>query len=252
MKKIFIFIIASVFVLSVVSASMLIPANDNALENSRAAENSAVISESVSGEWELERIDFIHFAKPENPGKGGKKSSECYSLLGVKWKSSPVSYTINPSNVQGLDEAFVISTIANSAETWDDATSNELINDAYLVDTGASYGIQDYENVIDFGDLDSGIIGVTSVWFTRRGKQIVEFDIRLNTDFVWGDADLNSSLMDLENIVTHEMGHAVGLGDIYTTVCDSVTMYGYSGEGDTAKRTLEQSDIKGLQKMYGI
>jgi predicted Zn-dependent protease len=58
--------------------------------------------------------------------------------------------------------------------------------------------------------------------------------------------------MDLQNIATHEFGHAVGLGDIYDTACSSVTMYGYSDYGDTVKRTLETPDITGLRTLYGI
>ena len=73
-----------------------------------------------------------------------------------------------------------------------------------------------------------------------------------NEHYMWGDAAINPSLMDLQNIATHELGHSIGLGDIYTTTCSAVTMFGYSDNGETSKRTLEQPDITGLQKMYGI
>ena len=107
-------------------------------------------------------------------------------------------------------------------------------------------------NTIAFGDYpDNNVIAVTSIWYTRRGKQIVEFDQLYNTRYTWGDAVINPSVMDLQNIVTHELGHGVGLGDIYSTACSTVTMYGYSSYGETIKRTLEQPDIDGFQKMYG-
>ena len=229
------------------AASMLIPANDDAKENAKAPENSPVINEN----WDLERVDFIHYAKPN--GVGSAKSPSCYKLMGVKWNPLPVSYVINPSNPQGLSEGFVTSTISASAESWDSATSSELFNNAYGVNYSAQYGVQNFQNALVFGDYpDSGVIGVTSVWYTRVGKRLVEFDMLLNTDFTWGDADLNSSVMDLQNIITHELGHGIGLDDIYSTSCLSVTMYGYSTEGETSKRTLETADIAGLQKMYGI
>ena len=56
--------------------------------------------------------------------------------------------------------------------------------------------------------------------------------------------------MDLQNIATHELGHAVGLDDIYTSTCSEVTMYGYSTYMETKKRTLEQPDIKGISGIY--
>ena len=59
-------LVITVLIFSVTAtASMIIPANDKAKENSKAPENSPVIDKN----WELERIDFIHYAKPENPGK---------------------------------------------------------------------------------------------------------------------------------------------------------------------------------------
>ena len=199
----------------------------------------------------LERFDFIHYAKPQ--GNRGGSSPTCYKLLGVKWKFFPVSYIINPNNPQGLTESFITSATSASAETWDASTSRELFNNSYIIDYSAEYRLQNFKNAIVFGDYaDPGVIGVTTFWYTRTSKQLVEFDILLNTDYMWGDASVNSSKMDLQNIITHELGHAIGLDDIYNTVCSSVTMYGYSDEGETSRRTLEQPDITGLQKMYGI
>jgi len=57
--------------------------------------------------------------------------------------------------------------------------------------------------------------------------------------------------MDLQNIATHEIGHGVGLADVYQTACSEVTMYSYSTEGEIIKRTFETPDITGLQKLYG-
>lgn len=233
------------------AASMLIPANENARDNAKAPEKSPVISETPTGEWELERVDFIHYARPSAAAKP-PRTDTCYKLMGVKWNTLPVSYAINPLNNQGLSEEFVTSTFSSAAELWDASTSQNLFNDAYTVDYAAHYGAQNYQNAVAFGDYaDSNVIGVTSVWYTRVGKQIVEFDMLFNTRFNWGDASVNPALMDFQNIATHELGHTVGLADLYTSTCAAVTMYGYSTEGEISKRTLEQPDVLGLQKIYG-
>ncbi|MDD5111194.1 MAG: matrixin family metalloprotease [Candidatus Altiarchaeota archaeon] len=173
--------------------------------------------------------------------------------MGVKLGSIQVNYSINPINPQGLTENFVTSAISTSAETWDDATTKELFKNQYTIDTTASYGNLDGKNAIAFGSYPTnGVIAVTSVWYNRRTKQITEFDILFNTYYTWGDATVDSSLMDLQNIATHELGHAVGLSDLYTQSCTAVTMYGYSNNGETKKRTLESPDIAGLQSMYGL
>lgn len=229
------------------AASLLIPANDKAKENAKAPEKSPVIEDN----WDLIRVDFIHYVKPASPPKG-PKAETCYKLIGVKWKTFPVSYVINPANPQNLSEAFVTSAIAAGSETWDAATSTELFNNSYTVNYSAQYGVQNYRNEIDFGDYpDDSVIAVTTVWYTPVGKRLVEYDMRFNTRFRWGDATVDNTTMDLQNIAVHEKGHGVGLADIYSLTCSAVTMYGYSAYGETSKRTLEQPDITGLQQMYG-
>ncbi len=205
---------------------------------------------------DLEKIEFIHYKKnfAKQNGKAPKQSS-CYKFLSprkVRWTSLLVSYVINPINPQGLDGGFITSAFFNSAETWDEAVINkELINNTYITDTTVAYGVQDYKNAITFGNYPTkGVIAVTTVWYNPALRSIAEFDIMFDTDFVWGDATVDSSKMDLQNIATHELGHGVGLSDVYETNCSAVTMYGYSTEGETDKRTLETPDITGLRTLY--
>jgi len=209
---------------------------------------------------DLEKIEFIHwkkdFAKPE--AAKAPKTPTCYAFLGkygktyLKWTTLPVKYVINPVNpVQTLDETFVTSAVGTSAETWDAATGQEIMN-GYTVDNTVVYGVQDYKNAITFGNYPTaGVIAVTAVWYNPATKAIVEFDVMFDTDWTWGDAALDSAKMDLQNIATHELGHGVGLADVYDSVCSLVTMYGYSDYGEIIKRTLEQPDITGLQALYG-
>jgi len=254
MKKL---ILSSIILLSVLSlsgqagASMIIPISEQGKNHWQSPDHSAAINEN----GDLERVDFIHYAKPENLGKPVKppKTESCYKLMGVKWKDFPVNYVINPLNPEGLSENFIVSAVSIATEIWDNATSRELINDNYQIDYNSDYGVQDYKNAIVFGDYpNDNVIAVTSVWYSPRGKKIVEFDMLLNTRFDWGDASINPALMDLQNIAVHEFGHGVGLSDLYNSTCAEVTMYGYSTEGETKKRTLEIPDINGLQALYGI
>lgn len=264
MKKIFLGILITLTVLAisgVATAGMLIPADNKAKENGKA-DIPPVIEPTAIGEWNLtppglEKIEFIHykkdFAKPE-PAKA-PKAPTCYKFLTVskvKWPST-VSYVINPVNPrQTLDETFVTSAISTSAKTWDDATDKELMN-GYTVDRLATYGVRDYKNAIVFGNYPTnGVIAVTTVWYNPVTKAIVEFDVEFDTDYIWGDANVNKNVMDLQNIATHELGHGVGLADVYDSVCLTVTMFGYSDYGDIIKRTLEAADIKGLQTLYGL
>lgn len=238
MNKINLAILAMIVLITLVSGVFLV---------------SAVPSDKDS----IDKITFIHYkdgkVKVVDP-KARPGTNTCYKLMGVKWAGTnpAVSYVINPTNQQGLPQSFVTSAISISAETWDSATSKELFNNKYQTDTLAQYGVQDYKNAIAFGDYpQDGVIAVTLVWYNRFTKNIVEFDMELDTDFEWGDAAVDPSKMDLQNIATHELGHSVGLSDLYNS-CTPETMYGYSTEGETKKRDLNSGDIAGLRKIYGI
>ncbi len=78
----------------------------------------------------------------------------------------------------------------------------------------------------------------------------MDYDISFETNYEWGNATIDPKMMDLQNIATHEIGHGIGLSDLYNS-CTEETMYGFSSFGEIEKRTLNLGDITGLQKMYG-
>ena len=229
------------------------------------ASNGGVVSSKAPT---LEKIIFIHWWKG-NVSRSDiarvPKPPLCYKFLTptkIKWNQLPVNYVINPTNAPYLSENLICSTVTNSGETWDGVTGKELFTDytACLIDYTATYGVQNYKNAIVFGNYPTiGVIAVTTVWYNPATKSIVEFYIMFDTDWRWGDAEAtptvdsndSTAVMDLQNIAIHELGHGVGLADVYESACSVVTMYGYSNYEETQKRTLELSDIIGLQTLYG-
>ena len=190
----------------------------------------------------LVKVTHIHYA--QSNGKGGSAgTTSCYKFAGWKW-SGPVTYTVSPGETE-LDKA-----VESAQGEWGSHTTADLFNGNSL--GSASWGVRDNQNYVTFGNYPTaGVIAVTSTWYSRATKTAVESDILFDTDFAWGDGERNSSLMDLRNIATHEIGHTLGLSDLYSKSCTAVTMYGYSTEGDTAKRSLELPDITALQMLYG-
>ena len=270
-RKILLSIAGGLLGLSVVSAG-LIPANDRAKEKGRA-DNSPVI-EKIGDHWVLmpsglERIVFIHRPKPrEAPGKPTRPPKppadvQCYKLMAAKWKELPTDLTIDPA-FSGLTSDEVVAAISAGAAEWDSWAAAGLFESPQLVADG-SWDTQapDGRNELVFANYDDpGVIAVTIIWGYFSGKpntrRIIEFDILFDTDFNWGYAGETSesqlgdiSVMDLWNIATHEIGHGLGLSDLYESSCTEVTMYGYSQEGETKKRTLGQADITGIQALYG-
>ncbi len=216
----------------------------------------------------LERVVFVHYRKgygkpQDGPGKkpptGGPS---CYGFIarGANWKTLPVEFHVGCSNRSGLSQRFLESAFSAAASAWDDATSAELFNTKtpvmeteLTIDPDVANGV----NEIAFQDLSAAhAIAITYVWGWFSGpadqREIVEFNMILDDgEYTWGDALGDSSLMDVQNIATHELGHALGLNDVYQSACSTVTMYGYSDYGEISKRILEQPDITGLQELYG-
>ena len=195
-----------------------------------------------------------YYAKPPGTPGGGKGAAGGYSLTGYKWSTLSLTLKINPTD-SGLSDGFVLDTIFASAEAWDSATSAELVS-AYVVSYEASVSdesiVPDGANELVFGNLgDSRIIAQCTYWYNPYTKELVDFDIVFNTQWTWGDAGSNPSLMDLQNIATHELGHGFGLADLYQRKMSELTMYGYATEGETKKRTLESGDIAGIKALYG-
>lgn len=200
----------------------------------------------------LEKAVFIHYKKDfAKPPKGGGGSTSCYGFLskGAKIKQM-ANLVIHPD----LDTTAVLGGVLE----WDSHTQTLLFGST-TIDASADWDSEmpDGRNEFSFGNYPKeGVIAITIVWGYFSGppqaKEIIEFDVMFDSDFNWGDASNDPSLMDLQNIITHEIGHGIGLADVYNSACDQVTMYGYSNYGELNKRSIEQQDIKGLQTLYGI
>jgi len=204
----------------------------------------------------VDKITFIHYKNGEvKIVGGGQKGPACYSLMGIKWGSLPISYVINAG---GYNANFVTTAISASTKTWDDATTKNLFS-SYTTDPSAAFdsSISDGKNEYVFGPYgNSNVIAITNIWYTRYGKQIVDYDVLFNTYYNWYDCaktacNAANKGMDLQNIATHETGHGLGLSDVYQSSCSGVTMFGYSNYGEMQKRDLAQSDVTGLRLIYG-
>jgi hypothetical protein len=192
----------------------------------------------------LVKVTHIHYAKSVDKGKPAKTTT-CYKLAGWKW-SGPIAYTVDP--IYPPEYPDLVEAISSATVEWDRHTPASL----FITHQEATFpwGVRDYKNSVSYGDYPTdGVIAVTSTWYSRATKTAVESDILFDTNFNWGTGDPLS--MDIQNIATHEIGHTLGLNDLYTSSCSAVTMYGYSWEGDFEKSSLELPDITGLQKLYG-
>ena len=190
----------------------------------------------------------------------------CYGFLatGAKWKHIE-NWVLNPANGDGLTSSFLLSNEAMDIAKWEDAAdgvvgdgnSIQILGDGSLTNSPVSLSNKtpDGVNAVFLGGgLSSGTIAVTVIWGIFSGpssrRELTEWDMEFNdANFTWSMSG-EAGKMDFENIATHELGHACGMNDQYSTSCKEVTMYGYGANGETRKRTLETPDITGISILY--
>ena len=191
-------------------------------------------------------------------GSSSEEDNSCYGFLakGAKWKTSE-PYVVNPENTSGLGLDFVADNIALDIAKWEEAASSDILGEGLTTTETlvADTVSPDNVNEVYFGSIaEPGAIAITIVWGIFTGapgqRRLVEWDqVYDQVDYAWSSSG-EAGKMDFENIATHELGHSVGLDDLYTAECSEQTMYGYAGFGETKKQSLEAGDTTGIKTLY--
>jgi hypothetical protein len=189
----------------------------------------------------------------------------------IEWPIRCIHYRINE---QGSDDfpadpgsdfsSELRQIVRDSFGVWNDVNCSDF----QMVDNGLTF-VDDAEylqsspdenqNVIVWKDdrwpyQNTGAFAITSVTFNPRTGIIADADIEVNSD-TWTYAHLDSSqtgnssmTVDLQNTLTHEVGHFLGLD--HPPNASEATMFGTAPAGEIKKRSLEQDDIDGICAIY--
>jgi hypothetical protein len=162
----------------------------------------------------------------------------------------PAEYYINP-NIGLVTGGDPVAAVNAGVQAWDIVTASDLFS--YASTTQKDWYELDGQNTVSWVKfIPKDNIAVTVMWYDPATMIIYEFDVVFNTFHRWGiDPVRKNRAFDVQNIAAHEFGHPVGLDDLYDSIYSELTMYGYSGKGETAKRSLEEGDIAGAQSVHG-
>ena len=179
------------------------------------------------------------------------------AILQVKWPSSSMTWNLVPTQGSLITGSRSLSTVANASfATWD-AVTTANITITRGADTSAStpFGV-DNVNILKtnmtaaeyaaggFGDA----LAVTNIAVSTQTGDIVDADILVNPTVEFStDPTTPSNRYDFESVLTHEIGHFLGLDH---SAILSATMFPRVSQGVNGSRVLSSDDIAGLSSLY--
>jgi hypothetical protein len=185
--------------------------------------------------------------------------------IGLAWQRQCMSFTVGERTRTDPPLERIRDTISTSFATWTQVTCSDHLVGIALAQTQA-LGMCDTPeyntrapnaNTVIFvedwaaRDLPADAFGLTLVWHNPDTGQIYDADMQINETI--GPLAICQGLcpfgaVDIQNVVTHEAGHFLGLGHSQVR---TATMSARATVGETSKRNLSDDDRAGLCAIYG-
>jgi hypothetical protein len=180
----------------------------------------------------------------------------------LRWPHGRLTFTVDPGIAAGAaGSAQVLAAAQRAASHWADAAGVriDVVLGAAHLDVGYD-GLHPAQNLntitlaTDAWTHDDGVVATTLVTRDETTHTLVDTDIVLNGvqhcfDVLGDDSTPGASRCDdLENALTHEMGHALGLA--HNPAEAEATMFPGSRPGEISKRHLSADDVSGVQSLY--
>jgi predicted Zn-dependent protease len=177
---------------------------------------------------------------------------------GARWRDSIIRITVDESVVKIDEGAFegVISAISAWQET-DPYLPTLVVEKADHVRAVGYDSRGPNQNSVVFmpggAKIAKGALAITIITFDQASGRVLDADIVINGEHKFGTAESMSeaarvATYDLQNVLTHEFGHFLGLGEEYEK--QVATMYAYSLPAETEKRDLDGLDKKRISGLY--
>jgi len=170
-------------------------------------------------------------------------------LLAWDRSSMPIVYYVNAGDAAAWPEGA--GAMIRSFMSWE-RIPGTFLRFQYGGTTAKRGAYDDGENVVTWvregWRYGRDTVAFAILWVSPADGRIVEADILLNgEDFVWA-TDGSPRALDVQNVTTHEVGHALGLGHSVTST--NVTMFPVIVPGETKKRLISEEERLIIKLVY--
>lgn len=173
-----------------------------------------------------------------------------YSWSATQWSPENLEWFLNQNAAPGCTVDQTRAALQAGYNAWSCASDMTMSYQGTTSSLGNSrtdgVNVQIWTN----SGWSSGTVAVCSWSYVTATGDIIEFDINYNAQhYTWscsGEADK----MDVGNVGTHEMGHSIGMLDMYGDADFDKTMYGFVANGETLRRTPHFDDVLGVEFVY--
>ena len=210
-----------------------------------------------SGEWQDEGKRDL--AAPVYDPNGGNSSA--YILMGRMWKAPgilPVIMSLKDDAVlagTGMQKDKALAAIGGATSEWNRCTSGKPFNPIAALTTLPNWKYDKCNNMAFQPYAPGcGALAATGVWYKTQGipvgqmYPILESDMTFNSNLKWTTTG-EAGKLDFQSVVLHELGHTIGLGDLYgQPINDGKQVMGYY---TGVRRSLGNGDATGVWKLYG-
>jgi hypothetical protein len=178
--------------------------------------------------------------------------SAAFELTGFKWNQT-VPYEVNAASSQELGRETTLSLIADSYASWRAPNCSDFTY-SYEGETNDDYQTGDQINTLvwryEGSSFPRELGGASTIGVTLSsayGGRAIDGDIVFNgIDHTWVIGANRFGEVDAQSIITHEVGHQLGLDH---SPYQSATMYAAYLGGD-GSASLSSDDISGVCNLY--
>jgi len=163
----------------------------------------------------------------------------------IKWASKKMRYYVNTKG----GPSGALGAIKRGASAWNRVKGSSF-KFIYRGKTKSKAYTYDGWNIVSFGPLSSGIVGLNTYWINTSTGHILDSDIRFSTRYKWSTKKAKNAY-DVQGVAAHEFGHSLCLDHITGKKYKDHTMYPSGTPASSIKmRTLESGDKRGIQALY--